>query len=168
MSPSTLNGLGDPHLLFRQSLARPLSFVCTKACIFGDCYITASTPSIAQNLASAVIDSPSFPTVPTSSPSRPNPGPASPTTSRPTRRRSNITSQIYQFALGYPQTPPEISPELDPINSVQQTEAPFTSGIMASFLFKWYATTVSLDKLCPSQCPTVLPGMNSEDLACAH
>ena len=103
----------------------------------------------------AVIDSPSFPTVPTSSPSRPNPGPASQTTSRPTRRRSNITSQIYQFALGYPQTPPEISPELDSINSVQQTEAPFASGMMASFLFKWYATAVSLDRLCPSQCPTV-------------
>lgn len=149
MSRSTLNRAGCPNLLIHQSLARPLSFVCTRGSISGDCYITASTPSIAQNLTSAVIDSPAFPTVPTSSPPRPNPGPASQITPRSPRRRSNITSQIYQFALGYPQTPPEISPELDPIKSVRQTEASFTSGSMASFLFKWYAATVSLANLFP-------------------
>lgn len=57
MSRSTLNRPGSPHLLIHQFPARPLSFVCTKAFIFGDCYTTASTPSIAQNFTSPAIDS---------------------------------------------------------------------------------------------------------------
>jgi len=56
------------------------------------------------------------------------------------KRRSIIPSQTYQFALGFPQTPPENSPELDPIS--QHLEQPprttASARAMGNFLFTWY------------------------------
>lgn len=57
---------------------------------------------------------------------------------RPASRRSNITSQLYQFALGYPQTPPETSPVFDPIGPSTSVGSSGTGNSMGSFLFKWY------------------------------
>ncbi|MCJ1381888.1 hypothetical protein MMC17_005000 [Xylographa soralifera] len=56
---------------------------------------------------------------------------------RPVSRRSNVTKQIFQFALGYPQTPPENSPELQPTDPLVEFEEPQESKNMGSFLFQW-------------------------------
>ncbi|MCJ1247682.1 hypothetical protein MMC30_004897 [Trapelia coarctata] len=63
--------------------------------------------------------------------------PASPS-ARPSSRRNLITQQIYQFALGYPQTPPENSPVSDPFESVLGSEeTKVEKDKMGTFLFKW-------------------------------
>lgn len=90
----------------------------------------------------ATIDpSSSPPPVPNRSASRrgPTPSTSAQSTPRPASRRSEITSQIYQFALGYPQTPPDTSPVRDPFGP--SIDAGFFGGknSMGSFLFKWYA-----------------------------
>ncbi|KAL9584657.1 MAG: hypothetical protein Q9212_001993 [Teloschistes hypoglaucus] len=52
------------------------------------------------------------------------------------KRRSLVTDQIYQFALGYPQTPPEPSPLLElPVGSRERQE--ILGSAMGSFVFKW-------------------------------
>ena len=59
---------------------------------------------------------------------------------RPASRRSNVTRQIYQFALGYPQTPPDDSPNNDPLDPLDHVVAPDSvpsQQKMGSFLFKW-------------------------------
>lgn len=78
-----------------------------------------------------------------------NPFPSSPSTHQPSatptiysspqsdKRRSLVTDQIYQFALGYPQTPPEPSPLLEaPVDSRDGQE--ILGSAMGSFVFKWY------------------------------
>ncbi|KAL8671879.1 MAG: hypothetical protein Q9168_003632 [Polycauliona sp. 1 TL-2023] len=52
-------------------------------------------------------------------------------------RRSPITDQIYQFALGYPQTPPEADPALEPTSDWPLAESDKTLGGMGSFVFRW-------------------------------
>lgn len=90
-------------------------------------------------------------TIDPSSPSRPSSS-SSPITSsalRSTppsahRRRSLITGQIYQFALGYPQTPPETSPV--PEVTSDSWEKPETiPGGMGSFVFRWYVCSITGD-----------------------
>ena len=93
--------------------------------------ISTSTPPVTSHSSSttrphsqATIDSPSH-------------SPA-----RPASRRSNITRQIYQFALGYPQTPPDDSPNndsLDPLDHVVARDSVSNQQKMGSFLFQWYA-----------------------------
>lgn len=61
--------------------------------------------------------------------------------SRPTSRRSNINSQLFQFALGYPQTPPDTTPERDSITSLLDGNSSGTQSNMGSFLFRWYVAT---------------------------
>ncbi|KAL8783120.1 MAG: hypothetical protein Q9213_004877 [Squamulea squamosa] len=51
-------------------------------------------------------------------------------------RRSVITDQIYQFALGYPQTPPENSP-LEATGDLLWKEPKVGTGAMGSFVFRW-------------------------------
>ena len=46
---------------------------------------------------------------------------------------SRVTRQLYQFALGCPQTPTESSPSISPIDQAQQSRTD-----MGTFLFKWY------------------------------
>jgi len=88
--------------------------------------------------ANAIIDSSLPPELSLLNP----PGASSSARSTPqsAKRRSIIPSQTYQFALGFPQTPPENSPELDP--SAQHLEQPppttASAGAMGSFLFTWY------------------------------
>ena len=57
--------------------------------------------------------------------------------SRPGSRRSDFNRQIYQFALGYPQTPPDTSPEVDPIGPLLNGGNSPTHPNMGTFLFKW-------------------------------
>lgn len=84
--------------------------------------------------SNAIIDS--------SLPSLNPPGASSSARSTPqsAKRRSIIPSQTYQFALGFPQTPPENSPELGPV--AQHLEQPprttASARAMGSFLFTWY------------------------------
>ncbi|KAL9054039.1 MAG: hypothetical protein Q9206_003693 [Seirophora lacunosa] len=52
-------------------------------------------------------------------------------------RRSAITNQLYQFALGYPPTPPDISPLSDPITQPQWGEQEAMTSGMGSFVFRW-------------------------------
>ncbi|KAL8775047.1 MAG: hypothetical protein Q9209_000526 [Squamulea sp. 1 TL-2023] len=54
-----------------------------------------------------------------------------------THRRSIITDQIYQFALGYPQTPPENSP-LETTGDLPWDKPEIVTGAMGSFVFRWY------------------------------
>lgn len=61
--------------------------------------------------------------------------------SRPTSRRSNINSQLFQFALGYPQTPPDTTPEQEPIASLLEGDSSGAQSNMGSFLFRWYVAT---------------------------
>ncbi|MCJ1402046.1 hypothetical protein MMC11_005265 [Xylographa trunciseda] len=73
-------------------------------------------------------------------PSKPSATSRTPTSSSPARpasRRSNVTRQIFQFALGYPQTPPENSPELESTDPLAEFEDPRESKNMGSFLFQW-------------------------------
>ncbi|CAL8577621.1 hypothetical protein XPA_003445 [Xanthoria parietina] len=53
-------------------------------------------------------------------------------------RRSLVTDQIYQFALGYPQTPPEPSPLLEPKSDLAREKPEDILGGMGSFVFRWY------------------------------
>jgi len=62
-------------------------------------------------------------------------------TPRPASRRSNISSQIYQFGLGYPQTPPETSPILESPRLSGEGDTPAVGNRMGSFLFKWCVWT---------------------------
>ena len=75
------------------------------------------------------------------SPSR-NPDTLSSThsTPRPVSRASNISRQIYQFALGFPApVSPDPSPELGYSQLVGETNGdPFGDDMAQSFLFKWY------------------------------
>ncbi|KAL9000564.1 MAG: hypothetical protein Q9169_000857 [Polycauliona sp. 2 TL-2023] len=48
-----------------------------------------------------------------------------------------ITDQIYQFALGYPQTPPETDLLLEPTKNLPPTESDIRLGGMGSFVFRW-------------------------------
>ncbi|KAI4092340.1 MAG: hypothetical protein LQ339_007937, partial [Xanthoria mediterranea] len=52
-------------------------------------------------------------------------------------RRSLVTDQIYQFALGYPQTPPEPSPLLEPKSDLAREKPEDILGGMGSFVFRW-------------------------------
>jgi len=61
--------------------------------------------------------------------------------SRPPSRRSNINSQIFQFALGYPQTPPDTTPDPDPIGPLLEGDSSGAQSDMGSFLFQWYVET---------------------------
>ncbi|KAL8713987.1 MAG: hypothetical protein Q9220_002133 [cf. Caloplaca sp. 1 TL-2023] len=56
-------------------------------------------------------------------------------------RRSLISDQLYQFALGFPQTPPEDSPIPGTPGDIERDveEEAFVSG-MGSFVFKWTHT----------------------------
>ncbi|MCJ1486364.1 hypothetical protein MMC06_006541, partial [Schaereria dolodes] len=56
---------------------------------------------------------------------------------RPASRRSGITKQIYQFALGYPQTPPEASPDINSFDADLGSGPADLKFKMGSFLFKW-------------------------------
>lgn len=104
----------------------------------------------------AIIDS--SPLAPTSSeslatppPQRANIGaPASPSSARPSSRRTVITQQIYQFALGYPQTPPENSPVSEPVLSFEETKV--EKDKMGTFLFKWYVILRNRRALATSPC----------------
>jgi len=58
---------------------------------------------------------------------------------RPASRQSQITNQIYQFALGYPQTPPDTSSDLDPFGPSIDAKSLIGGNSMGSFLFTWYA-----------------------------
>lgn len=73
------------------------------------------------------------------------------------KRRSVIPSQTYQFALGFPQTPPENSPELDPVARRLELPARTTASprAMGSFLFTWYVrrlTELSSSRFITSIC----------------
>ncbi|KAL9125087.1 MAG: hypothetical protein Q9217_005659 [Psora testacea] len=58
-------------------------------------------------------------------------------TPRPVSRASNINKQIYQFALGYPQTPPETSPEFGQSQGESENGVSERRNDMGSFLFRW-------------------------------
>ncbi len=53
-----------------------------------------------------------------------------------------MTNQLFQFALGYLQTPPDTSPEIDPLDDTLDTGALATADKMGSFLFKWYVRSL--------------------------
>ncbi|KAL8884170.1 MAG: hypothetical protein Q9192_006910, partial [Flavoplaca navasiana] len=82
--------------------------------------IDPSTPTRAPSPSSSPI---------TSSAVRPSPPSA--------HRRSLITDQIYQFALGYPQTPPETSPLLKATSDSSWEEPEIIPGGMGNFVFRW-------------------------------
>ncbi|KAL8742618.1 MAG: hypothetical protein Q9190_004929 [Brigantiaea leucoxantha] len=52
-------------------------------------------------------------------------------------RPSTVTSQIYQFALGYPQTPPETSPVRESNGALSKDERIEAARTMGSFVFRW-------------------------------
>lgn len=117
-------------------------------------------------MTAATIDpSSSSPPIPLRSASRRGPHAPSPNQSTPqsASRRSNISSQIYQFALGYPQTPPETSPVCESIGPFLQAEEQIAVEKMGSFLFKWYARAATVYqftlKYSESLCHT--PGWNA-------
>lgn len=56
---------------------------------------------------------------------------------RPNSRRGDINRQLYQFALGFPQTPPDEEYEIDPIGPLLNSARPKQSKSMGSFVFKW-------------------------------
>ncbi|MCJ1392381.1 hypothetical protein MMC18_005248 [Xylographa bjoerkii] len=88
---------------------------------------------VAMSQASASPQSPAL----LSTPSATSRTPTSSSPARPASRKSNVTRQIFQFALGYPQTPPETSPELEPIDPLVEFQEPEESKNMGSFLFQW-------------------------------
>ncbi|KAI9699632.1 MAG: hypothetical protein M1836_002666 [Candelina mexicana] len=57
---------------------------------------------------------------------------------RPSSRRGDINRQLYQFALGFPQTPPDEGNEIDPIGPLLKSAIPGKSEKMGSFVFKWH------------------------------
>lgn len=56
---------------------------------------------------------------------------------RPNSRRGDINRQLYQFALGFPQTPPDEGYEIDPVGPLLNSAPPKQSKSMGSFVFKW-------------------------------
>ncbi|KAL8862624.1 MAG: hypothetical protein Q9178_001122 [Gyalolechia marmorata] len=97
----------------------------------------------------AAID-PSTPHRAPSSSSAPSPFGVTPTArSNPpsAHRRSLITDQIFQFALGYPQTPPETSPVPELTGELPWKEAEIISGGMGSFVFRWYVSRMGYHAL---------------------
>jgi hypothetical protein len=131
-------GAFGPMLILRPILlANPPSFI--KAFIFTDSFIPLLLLLTGHaDHSNAIID----PSLPSELPSLNPPGASSSARSTPqsAKRRSIIPSQTYQFALGFPQTPPENSPELDPV--AQHLEQPprttASARAMGSFLFTWY------------------------------
>lgn len=107
----------------------------------------------------AIIDTPSSSrSIPSRSTSRPQSGTTSSahSTPRPTSRRSEVNSQLYQFALGYPLTPPDTSPVKELSESSLQIEASGLRGSMGTFVFKWcveraWAMAQIADQLRPRQ-----------------
>lgn len=88
-----------------------------------------------------IIDSQSSSKNPFSSLIPPSGGSSARSTPPSANRRSLVTKQIYQFALGFPQTPPEDSPELSPLEQTLETSPSpgvGTMGTTGSFVFKWY------------------------------
>ena len=92
-----------------------------------------------RDRSDGIIDSLHSSEPPVSTPPRPGTGSSARSTPTSSNRRRNITSQLYHFALGFPQTPPEISPELDPVAPQLEDSQRTTPGeaTMGSFLFKW-------------------------------
>ena len=66
-------------------------------------------------------------------------------TSRPTSRRSNVNRQIFQFALGYPQTPPDTTPDIDPIGPLLNGGSSGAQSNMGTFVFRWYVKMMLLN-----------------------
>ena len=103
---------------------------------------------IATDLTASLLDLVTFAIIETPNSSRPIPSPSTSrrqsgatssahSTPRPASRRSEVNSQLYQFALGYPLTPPDTSPVKELSESFLQTEASGLRGSMGSFVFKW-------------------------------
>ncbi|KAL9639839.1 MAG: hypothetical protein Q9204_000945 [Flavoplaca sp. TL-2023a] len=83
-------------------------------------------------------------TIDPSTPTRAPSSSSSPITSSAVRpsapsahRRSLVTDQIYQFALGYPQTPPETSPLLKATSDSSWGKPEIIPGGMGNFVFRW-------------------------------
>ncbi|KAK3173268.1 hypothetical protein OEA41_006597 [Lepraria neglecta] len=96
--------------------------------------VTTATKKVANiDISSSPLHAPSTPAS--------HGGPTAPSSTQSTPRsvkpRSDINKQIYQFALGYPQTPPETSPVLEYGRSELQTGLSGVGEKMGGFIFKW-------------------------------
>ena len=110
-------------------------------CASSDKRLTSLCPSWYCSIDIAIIDSIPAAHVSPATPSKSANSVIATTQSpaRPVSRRSNITPQIYQFALGYPESSPENSPVEEAAISVSGVEQLVDKGKMGNFLFQWYA-----------------------------
>ncbi|KAL8979568.1 MAG: hypothetical protein Q9205_005124 [Flavoplaca limonia] len=96
------------------------SYSCCDIAFIGNlATIDPSTPTRAPSSSSPITSSAVRPSAPSA------------------HRRSLVTDQIYQFALGYPQTPPETSPLLKATSDSSWEKPEIIQGGMGSFRFQW-------------------------------